>query len=66
MVQDYQVDRVIDVILRAQYTYAVESLLINRHIREKHDIPYMAIETDYSTSDAGQLATHMPLLLEML
>ena len=66
MVQDYQVDGVIDVILQACHTYAVESLLINRHIREKHDIPYMAIETDYSTSDTGQLATRIAAFSEML
>ena len=66
MVQDYQVDGVIDVILQACHTYAVESLLINRHIREKHDIPYMAIETDYSTSDTGQLATRVAAFIEML
>ncbi|MBT0392212.1 double-cubane-cluster-containing anaerobic reductase [Morganella morganii] len=66
MVQDYQVDGVIDVILQACHTYAVESLLINRHIREKHDIPYMAIETDYSTSDIGQLATRIAAFIEML
>lgn len=66
MVQDYQVDGVIDVILQACHTYAVESLLINRYIREKHDIPYMAIETDYSTSDTGQLATRIAAFIEML
>lgn len=66
MVQDYQVDGVIDVILQACHTYAVESLLINRHIREKHNIPYMAIETDYSTSDTGQLATRIAAFIEML
>lgn len=66
MVEDYQVDGVIDVILQACHTYAVESLLINRHIREKHDIPYMAIETDYSTSDTGQLATRIAAFIEML
>ncbi|HCM63900.1 MAG TPA: hypothetical protein DIT05_15360 [Morganella sp. (in: Bacteria)] len=66
MVTDYHVDGVIDVILQACHTYAVESLLINRHIREKHDIPYMAVETDYSTSDTGQLATRIAAFIEML
>ena len=66
MVTDYHVDGVIDVILQACHTYAVESQLINRHIREKHDIPYMAIETDYSTSDTGQLATRIAAFIEML
>ncbi len=34
---------------------AVESLAIKRHVRQQHNIPYIAIETDYSTSDVGQL-----------
>ena len=50
MVEEYQVDGVVDVILQACHTYAVESLAIKRHVRQQHNIPYIAIETDYSTS----------------
>ncbi len=49
MVEEYQVDGVVDVILQACHTYAVESLAIKRHVRQQHNIPYIAIETDYST-----------------
>lgn len=66
MVEEYQVDGVVDVILQACHTYAVESLSIKRHVHQQHDIPYMAIETDYSTSDIGQLSTRVAAFIEML
>ncbi len=39
MVEEYQADGVIDVILQACHTYAVESLAIKRHVRDRHGIP---------------------------
>ncbi len=66
MVEEYQADGVVDVILQACHTYAVESLAIKRHVRENHNIPYIAIETDYSTSDIGQLSTRVAAFIEML
>lgn len=66
MVEEYQADGVIDVILQACHTYAVESLAIKRHVRERHGIPYMAVETDYSSADKGQLATRLAAFIEML
>lgn len=66
MVETYQADGVIDVILQACHTYAVESAAIKRHVRERHNIPYMAIETDYSTADIGQMSTRVAAFIEML
>ncbi len=66
MIEEYQVDGIIDVILQACHTYAVESLAIKRHVRQQHDVPYMAIETDYSNSDIGQLNTRVSAFIEML
>lgn len=66
MVEEYQADGVVDVILQACHTYAVESLAIKRHVRQRHDIPYIAIETDYSTADFGQLSTRVAAFIEML
>lgn len=66
MVEEYQADGVIDVILQACHTYAVESLAIKRHLRQQHDLPYMAIETDYSIADLGQLSTRVAAFIEML
>lgn len=66
MVEEYQADGVVDVILQACHTYAVESLAIKRHVRDNHHIPYIAIETDYSTSDLGQLSTRVAAFIAML
>lgn len=66
MVEEYQADGVVDVILQACHTYAVESLAIKHHVRQQHNIPYMAIETDYSTADIGQLSTRVAAFIEML
>ncbi|WP_312773201.1 double-cubane-cluster-containing anaerobic reductase [Atlantibacter hermannii] len=66
MVEEYQADGVVDVILQACHTYAVESQAIKRHVRDNHHIPYIAIETDYSTSDLGQLSTRVTAFIEML
>ena len=66
MVEEYQADGVVDVILQACHTYAVESLAIKRHVRQQHNIPYIAIETDYSTADIGQLSTRVAAFIEML
>ena len=66
MVEESQADGVVDVILQACHTYAVESLAIKRHVRQQHNIPYMAIETDYSTADIGQLSTRVAAFIEML
>ncbi len=43
----YQVDGVVEICRRAT---AVESLAIKRHVRQQHNILYIAIETDYSNS----------------
>lgn len=66
MIEQYKVDGVIDVILQACHTYAVESLAIKRYVRNQHNLPYMAIETDYSQSDIGQLNTRTAAFIEML
>ena len=66
LIEEYQVDAVVDVILQACHTYNVETLGIKRFVKENYHIPYMAVETDYSTSDIGQLNTRMAAFIEML
>ncbi|WP_028828735.1 double-cubane-cluster-containing anaerobic reductase [Proteocatella sphenisci] len=66
MIDEYQADGVIDVILQACHTYAVETLSIKRFVNGEKEIPYMSIETDYSQSDIGQLNTRMTAFIEML
>lgn len=65
-IDEYQVDAVVDVLLQACHTYAVETLSIKKFVNNEKKIPYMSIETDYSTSDIGQLSTRMAAFVEML
>lgn len=66
IIEEYKIDGVVDVILQACHTYAVETLSIKRFSNDKYNIPYMAIETDYSQSDIAQLNTRMAAFIEML
>ncbi|TCO76848.1 double-cubane-cluster-containing anaerobic reductase [Marinisporobacter balticus] len=62
----YQVDAVVDVILQACHTYAIETVNIKKFVNGEKELPYISIETDYSTSDIGQLNTRMAAFIEML
>lgn len=66
LVDEFSVDAVIDVTLQACHTYNVETYRIKKFVNEEKKIPYMNIETDYSTSDIGQLKTRMAAFIEML
>ena len=66
LIDEYQVDAVVDVILQACHTYNVETLMIKRFVNQEKGITYMRIETDYSTADAGQINTRMAAFVEML
>jgi benzoyl-CoA reductase/2-hydroxyglutaryl-CoA dehydratase subunit BcrC/BadD/HgdB len=66
MIEEYKVDGVVDVVLQACHTYAVETLSIKRFTNNKYNVPYMAVETDYSQSDIGQINTRMAAFIEML
>lgn len=66
MINDYKVDAVIDVVLTACHTYSVETLSIKKFVNNEKNIPYMSAETDFSTSDIGQLNTRMAAFVEML
>lgn len=65
-IDEYQVDGVVDVILQACHTYAVESTQVKHFVNNKNNTPYISVETDYSTSDVGQLNTRMAAFIEML
>ncbi len=66
LIDEYQVDAVVEVILQACHTYNVESFFVKRFVTENKGIPYLGLETDYSTSDVGQLSTRISAFLEML
>ncbi len=64
MIGRFQPDAVVDVILQACHTYNIESHRIERHIRDRHGLPFLKVETDYSESDIEPLRTRIEALLE--
>ncbi|HBA63472.1 MAG TPA: hypothetical protein DCZ20_06430 [Lachnospiraceae bacterium] len=66
LIDEYQVDGVVEMILQACHTYNVESLGIRRFVNEKKNKPYISVETDYSQADIGQLNTRLAAFIEML
>ena len=65
LLDEYKIDAVVEVVLQACHTYNVESYYIKRFVTER-GIPYMCVETDYSSSDIGQLNTRCAAFIEML
>ena len=66
LTDEYQVDGVLDITLQTCHPYTVERDKMMRLCREELEIPYMAVETDVTDSDAGQLATRITAFLEMI
>lgn len=66
MIDDYQVDGVIDMVLQNCIPFSVESLQIKRYLQEEKQTPYMYLETDYSTADVEQINTRVAAFIEML
>ena len=66
MIDDYHVDGVIEIVLQACHTFAVEAFYIRKYVTEEKGIPYLNIETDYSQSDKGQINTRLAAFLETI
>ena len=66
LIDEYKVDGVIEIILQACHTYNVESVTVKNFVNKEKDTPYLAIETDYSQNDIGQLNTRTMAFIEML
>ena len=57
LIDDFQVDGVVDLVLQACHTYNVETALIKKLVKDKKGIPYTVVETDYSQADIEQINT---------
>lgn len=66
MIDEYQVDGVIEIILQSCHTYNVEAYYVKKFVTGEKHIPYLGIETDYSKSDSGQINTRLAAFLETL
>lgn len=65
MIEKYKVDGVVEVVLQACHTFNVEATPMGRMV-EDMGIPYLKLETDYSTTDSGQIETRIAAFIEML
>ncbi|MDD7363003.1 MAG: double-cubane-cluster-containing anaerobic reductase [Peptoniphilus sp.] len=66
LIDKYHVDGVVEIVLTACHTYNIESSSIQKYCNEEKNIPYLAVETDYSQADVGQLNTRLTAFVEML
>jgi benzoyl-CoA reductase/2-hydroxyglutaryl-CoA dehydratase subunit BcrC/BadD/HgdB len=66
LIDEFRPQAVVDVILAGCHTYNIESITIKKHIEEKHGIPFLKVETDYSPEGSEQMRTRVEALLEMI
>ena len=66
LIEDFKIQGVVDLTWHCCHTYNVESYLIKDFVGKRYQMPLLHIETDYSTSDTGQLRTRIEAFLEML
>jgi benzoyl-CoA reductase/2-hydroxyglutaryl-CoA dehydratase subunit BcrC/BadD/HgdB len=64
IIDQFKPDVVIDFVLQACHAYNVESYKLGQHVSEKHGLPFLKVESDYSDGDIGQLKTRIQALLE--
>ena len=65
MAEKYKVDGIVEFVLQACHTFNVESPRVQAACEEA-GIPYLKLETDYSTGDVGQIETRIAAFIEML
>ena len=65
-IDEYQVDGVVEVLLQACHTFAIEADAIKTFVTQKKKIPYLCINTDYSLGDQAQIDTRLGAFIEML
>lgn len=65
LTKQFKADGVIEMTLQACHTYNIETHSIRKFLEEK-DVPFLSVETDYSTSDIAQLKTRIAAFIEMI
>lgn len=66
LVDRFKPDVVIDVVLHACHSYNVESYKVMNHVKDRHGLPFLKIETDYSNGDLEQIRTRTEALFDSL
>lgn len=55
-----------EVILSGCHSTGAESYYIKKFVNEEKHLPYISIDTDYSTADMGQIVTRLTAFIEMI
>ncbi|MDD3889973.1 MAG: double-cubane-cluster-containing anaerobic reductase, partial [Syntrophomonadaceae bacterium] len=66
MIEEFQVDGVLDLTWQACHTYNVESFFVADVVKNKLQMPFLQLETDYSQSDIETLRVRIQAFLEMI
>lgn len=66
LIQEYQVDGVIEIVLHGCHTFAVEAYTTMNIVQNQLALPYMRLDTDFSQSDSGQIETRLGAFIEMM
>ena len=65
LTDEYEVDGVLEIVLQACHTFAIEAYNVKKAVIEKGK-SYINIETDYSMADIGQITTRLEAFLETM
>jgi len=67
LIKEYAVDGIIDITWQACHTFAIEDAVLQHHNQEHWgNLPFLHIETDYSTADIEQLTTRISAFIEIM
>ncbi|SPD75353.1 conserved hypothetical protein [uncultured Desulfobacterium sp.] len=66
MIREFSIDGVVDLTWQGCHTYNVEAYSMGKFVKDKHGLPYLHLETDYSESDTGQLKIRVEAFLEII
>lgn len=66
LIDEYEVDGVIEIVLQACHTFAIEATSVQKFVTKEKNIPYMYIESDYSMNDSGQVSTRIEAFMEII
>ena len=66
LIKDYKIDGVIDLTWQSCHAFNIESYRVGELVKEKHDLPFLHVVTDFSQSDIGQLRVRVEAFLEQI
>lgn len=66
MIKEYRIDGIIDLTWQACHTFAIEDAVLQQHNRSDWKLPFLHVETDYSSADVEQLKTRIAAFIEIM